>query len=88
MMASTDMRTPFGRSRLELPRYPVVTNQTAITGPKTLPTFVVPFFWKMNSVNRIPSVAGTTIYLSAGVITSRPSVAPRTEIAGVITPSP
>ena len=34
------------------------------------------------------SVTGTTYGLSAGAATSRPSTAPSTEIAGVITPSP
>ena len=57
-------------------------------GPNTLPTRSVPCRWNMNSTNRIASVIATTYCLNSGVATSSPSIAPRTEIAGVMTPSP
>ena len=66
----------------------MVTNQTTIIGPKTRPTLAVPRFWTRNSANRMATVIGTTNVRSAGVTTSRPSTAPRTEIAGVMMPSP
>ena len=50
--------------------------------------FAVPRFCTANSPNRMMSVSGITYFLKAGEITSRPSTADSTEIAGVMTPSP
>ncbi len=63
-------------------------NQTSITGPNSLPTRSVPWRWNRNSAVRTTSVIGTTQVCSAGAATLRPSTAPSTEIAGVMTPSP
>jgi hypothetical protein len=59
-----------------------------VIGPNDTPTFAVPWRWIANSAIRIPIVIGTTYGLNAGVATSSPSTAERTEIAGVIAPSP
>jgi hypothetical protein len=48
----------------------------------------VPKRWNMNSAVRMTSVIGTIQWRSAGAATCRPSTAPSTEIAGVMTPSP
>ena len=70
------------------PRTLIVPNQMSIVGPKAVPTRAVPNRCTMNRPNRITRVTGTTTCASAGVLTSRPSTAPSTEMAGVITPSP
>ena len=59
-----------------------------MTGPKARPTAPVPKRWTANSTVRMTSVIGTTRLSSEGAATSRPSTAERTEIAGVIIPSP
>ena len=56
--------------------------------PNRRPTAPVPKRWIANSTVRITSVIGTTSVSSAAPTTSRPSTAERTEIAGVIIPSP
>ena len=66
----------------------MTTNQTAITGPNSLPTRSVPWRWNMKSAVRTTSVIGTTQVCRPGAATVRPSTAPSTEIAGVMTPSP
>ena len=66
----------------------MMTNHTDITGPNSLPTRVVPWRWKKKSAASTASVPGTTQLCSAGAATVRPSTAPSTEIAGVMTPSP
>ncbi len=82
--ASTD-----GVSMIErTPSTAMVTNQTSVIGPKAVPTRAVPKRWNMNSPKRITSVIGTTRWTSAGLPTSSPSTALRTEMAGVMTPSP
>ena len=48
----------------------------------------VPRFWIQNSPTRIAQVSGTTSGESLGLAMARPSTALRTEIAGVMTPSP
>ena len=70
------------------PSVEIVTNQTSMIGPNAVPTRAVPNRCAMNRPNRINRVMGTTTCDSAGVPTSRPSTAPSTEMAGVITPSP
>jgi len=72
---------------LMTPSTPIATNQTTMTGPKSRPTLPVPRYWMANSPIRITSVAGTTKFAAAG-LSLRPSIADRTEIAGVMTPSP
>ena len=60
-----------------------------ITRPNTAPTRAVPKRWNRKSATRIRAeMRGTTHSGSPGVATPMPSTAPRTEIAGVITPSP
>ncbi len=59
-----------------------------MTGPNARATFEVPSCCTANSAVRIASVIGTTYEPSAGAATSSPSTAERTEIAGVIIPSP
>ncbi|MNN00959.1 hypothetical protein D3C81_1135630 [compost metagenome] len=63
-------------------------NQRVITGPNTLPTFSVPKRCAANTAANTIRVIGTTKCPSPGAATSRPSTAPSTEMAGVMTPSP
>ena len=63
-------------------------NQTSVIGPKIRPTLAVPFFWKKKSVKMMISVSGIANLPRNGSTTARPSVALRTEIAGVMIPSP
>ena len=72
----------------ETPSTAMVANQTKVMGPKNLPMPAVPRFCTQNSKNKITSVSGITAFLKAGEMTSRPSTAESTEIAGVMTPSP
>ena len=64
-----------------------MTNQTTMTGPNRRPTLPVPRDWSAKSPTRMTSVAGTTKFAASGLNFS-PSIAERTEIAGVMTPSP
>jgi hypothetical protein len=59
-----------------------------MTGPKSEPTAPVPKRWMTNSAVNIVSAIGTTRESREGETTSSPSTADRTEIAGVIMPSP
>ena len=70
------------------PSAAMVANHSSITGPKNLPMPAVPCFWNKNSRNNTSSVSGMTYLVSSGDITSSPSMAPSTVIAGVMTPSP
>src|SRR5437867_3193301 len=63
-------------------------DHTSVTGPKSAPSRAVPRRWTRNSAARITTVAGTTYSTSRGVATLSPSIALRTEMAGVMTPSP
>ena len=65
-----------------------VANQRMVTGPNTLPTLAVPKRCAMNTASSTDTVNGTIQSCSCGAITSSPSIADSTEIAGVITPSP
>ncbi len=65
----------------------MATNQTTITGPNSRPTLPVPRYCSANNPTRMTSVIGTTRFATPGVSLS-PSTAERTEIAGVMTPSP
>ncbi len=62
----------------------MVTNHSAITGPKSLPTLAVPTRWAAKRARMITTVIGMTNSASPGSTTSRPSTADSTEIAGVI----
>ena len=57
-------------------------------GPKMPPMKAAPFFWTTNSPSRMTTVSGTTTGARTGASTFRPSRALRTEIAGVMAPSP
>ena len=70
------------------PRAAMVTNQTIITGPKNFPMAAVPRFWEKKSKKRIMQVSGMMKGLEASVAISNPSMAERTEMAGVMIPSP
>jgi hypothetical protein len=65
-----------------------VANQKAITGPNRPPTSCVPKRWIANSPISTATVIGRTAELKLGDTTSSPWTAERTEIAGVIAPSP
>jgi hypothetical protein len=66
----------------------MVANHTSMIGPKTLPTAPVPRFWTMNSPVMMPIAMGTTQLSNDDETFSSPSTAERTEMAGVMTPSP
>ena len=70
------------------PMTPSTTNQTVMIGPNSLPTAPVPNRCAMKSATMTATEIGSTKGLKAGVIDSRPSTAPSTEIAGVMTLSP
>ena len=70
------------------PATAITVNQSTITGPKTRPILWVPKRWIPKTTTRIAIVTGTTIDSRLGVTTFTPSTAERTEIAGVIIPSP
>ena len=57
-------------------------------GPKNRPILAVPCFCTMNRASKMTNVRGMTNFLKVGDTTSRPSTAPSTEMAGVMTPSP
>ena len=63
-------------------------NQSSMTGPNRRPIDATPNGCAANSVARITTAVGSTQGLTTAVITSVPSIALSTEIAGVITPSP
>ena len=70
------------------PGMAIATNQTVVTGPNSAATFAVPRDWNANNTMRMTTVNGTTKSWNAGVATSSPSMAERTESAGVMTASP
>ena len=70
------------------PSAAIVTNHAASTTPNTAPTRPEPNRCSENSARRITTAIGTMNGLKTGVATSSPSTALRTEIAGVMTPSP
>ena len=63
-------------------------NHPSMTGPKIRPMKLVPCFCITNSPTRMAMVSGTTAGASEGASTFNPSIALKTEIAGVIAPSP
>jgi len=66
----------------------MVMNQRSMMGPKVLPTFAVPRLCSANNATRIRTAIGMVYGLKIGVATFRPSTALRTEMAGVMMPSP
>ena len=66
----------------------MVKNQTSMMGPNSFPTVPVPCFCTAKSTRRMTHVIGITAGSNFGLSTSSPSIALRTEIAGVIAPSP
>jgi hypothetical protein len=63
-------------------------NQIIMIGPNTAPIPAVPRFCIRKSVISAIRVTGMTYGLSNGVATSSPSTALKTDMAGVMTPSP
>ena len=66
----------------------MVANQTTMIGPNSRPMLAVPRRWIANNATRIASVTGTMKPAKAGAASFSPSIAERTEMAGVMTPSP
>ena len=66
----------------------ITVNQINISGPKNAPTFAVPWRCIKNSPKITTMVTGIMTLSKFGDTISSPSMAPSTEIAGVITPSP
>jgi hypothetical protein len=66
----------------------MATNQTNITDPKAYPIHDVPLDWIANRSSTMATARGTMYGSKTGVTMLRPSSADRTEIAGVIAPSP
>jgi hypothetical protein len=64
------------------------SSQTRIIGPNSRPTAPVPSRCSRNRPTMITAVTGTTSPATDGAATLTPSIAERTEIAGVITLSP
>ena len=84
----TARRTPGCSMICRSPRTPRTANHTSITGAKTREIRSVPYRWAMNSAMRMPTASGMTHLSNAVEATSNPSTALRTEMAGVIKPSP
>ena len=63
-------------------------NQTSVTGPKMAPTPAVPRRCTRNRPTMMPRDSQSTSGSSVGAATVSPSTALRTEIAGVMIPSP
>ena len=70
------------------PRTANVVNHTNMMGPKTFPTAPVPRFCTRNKHRRMAMAMGMTQSANPFETSSKPSTADRTEIAGVMTPSP
>ena len=71
-----------------MPSAAIARNQPSMIGPKIPPMKAAPFFWTANRASRMTTVSGTTTGARTGASTFRPSRALRTEIAGVMAPSP
>ena len=70
------------------PSAAITPNHTSMIGPNALPMVAVPNLWTTKRTTRITTAKGMTKGFSVVVTTFTPSSALRTEIAGVITPSP
>ena len=72
---------PGSRTIQNSPGSVIATNQTTMTGPNSAATLAVPRDWNANKRTNT-TVSGTTNSWNAGVATSIPSIAERTESAG------
>ena len=72
----------------QMPAAAIVANQKSIMGPKKAATLAVPRDCTANSMIRTSTVNGTTYASNAGVTIFNPSIAERTDSAGVIIASP
>ena len=71
------------------PRSPIATNQTRITGPNSHPIVPDPRRWRKNRATQDPDrKRHHEVSEAAASTTFRPWSEPRTEIAGVMIPSP
>ncbi len=70
------------------PSAAITRNQTSVIGPKNTETRAVPWLCTQNRQTRIATVIGSTYWSKCGAMSSRPSTADSTEIAGVIAASP
>ena len=66
----------------------MVVNHSSMIGPNTVPIREVPRFWKRKRRTRTETVIGSTYGFRPGAVISSPSTALRTDMAGVIAPSP
>ena len=73
---------------LTMPMAASTRNHTAITGPKKRPMPAVPWRCTLYRATSTTTASGTTYCDMPGAATSMPSIAPSTEMAGVITLSP
>ena len=68
-----------------------IRNQAVVMGPNARAMLAVPRDWTRNRVMRMAAEIGSTRAPSSGLTPGaslRPSTAPSTEMAGVMTPSP
>ncbi len=65
-----------------------MTNHRSMTGPKARPTTEVPYRWMRKRTVRMTAAMGMTSSPAWGSMTSSPSIADITEIAGVMNESP
>ncbi len=79
---------PGAAGMLIRPSTPMARNHTTITGPNSRPIRCVPWLWMANRPTRMPNVTGRMNAAKPGAASFNPSIADRTEIAGVMTPSP
>ncbi len=71
-----------------MPQAPITTNHSAITGPNSRPTALVPSRSSRNRPMRMTAVTGSTMAVTDGAATWTPSIEESTEMAGVIMLSP
>ena len=70
------------------PSTEMTRNHNSMIGPKARPIFSVPNRWDANKPNRMATAIGITKGLNDAVTAFNPSSALKTDIAGVMTPSP
>lgn len=71
-----------------IPNPPIVANHTIMTGPNAFPTVPVPRLWIAKRQTKITTAIGMVYGAKMSVATLRPSTALKTEMAGVMMPSP
>ena len=72
----------------QMPVTASVPNHSTMTGPNILPTTPVPKRCTRNNATSTSSASGTTQACRPGAMTTSPSIAPSTEMAGVMRLSP